>query len=88
MGFDQPRPLGERETGGGLALPIWISYMAARSAGYPRTVRSAPSGIVQLGGEYYYVEHQPGQGVASIGLEDGLPPEEQVKREAVRDQIF
>ena len=27
MGFDQPRPLGDRETGGGLALPIWMSYM-------------------------------------------------------------
>ncbi len=88
MGFDQPRPLGERETGGGLALPIWISYMSRALSGVPEEVRSAPSGIVQLGGEYYYVEHQPGQGVASIGLEDGLPPEEQVKREAVRDQIF
>ncbi|MCU0764781.1 MAG: PBP1A family penicillin-binding protein [Burkholderiaceae bacterium] len=28
MGFDQPRPLGDRETGGGLALPMWIAYMA------------------------------------------------------------
>ena len=24
VGFDQPRPLGDRETGGGLALPIWM----------------------------------------------------------------
>jgi len=32
------------------------------------------NGVVQLGGEYYYVEHQPGQGVASLGMEDGLPP--------------
>src|SRR5215470_14154442 len=27
VGFDQPRALGERETGGGLALPIWMGYM-------------------------------------------------------------
>jgi penicillin-binding protein 1A len=88
MGFDQPRPLGERETGGGLALPIWISYMARALGGVPEVVRAVPTGIVELGGEYYYVEHQPGQGVASIGLEDGLPPEEQSKRETVREQIF
>ena len=88
MGFDQPRPLGERETGGGLALPIWISYMAKVLKGVPEATREVPSGVVSLGGEYYYVEHQPGQGVASVGLEDVLPPEEQVKREYVREQIF
>jgi len=88
LGFDQPRPLGERETGGGLALPIWISYMAKALKGVPEATREVPSGIVNLGGEYYFVEHQPGQGVASVGLEDMLPPEEQVKRESVREQIF
>jgi penicillin-binding protein 1A len=88
MGFDQPRPLGERETGGGLALPIWISYMSRALSGVPEAPRSVPDGVIQLAGEYYYVEHQPGQGVASLGLEDGLPPEEQTKREAVREQIF
>ena len=88
MGFDQPRPLGERETGGGLALPIWISYMSRALNGVPDAPRTAPAGIVELGGEYYYVEHQPGQGVASVGIEDGLPPEEKAKRETVREQIF
>jgi penicillin-binding protein 1A len=88
MGFDQPRPLGERETGGGLALPIWISYMAKALKGVPEATREVPSGVVNLGGEFYFVEHQPGQGVASVGLEDMLPPEEQVKRESVREQIF
>src|SRR5690606_35113226 len=28
MGFDQPKSLGDRETGGGVALPIWLSYMS------------------------------------------------------------
>ena len=27
MGYDTPRNLGSRETGGGLSLPIWISFM-------------------------------------------------------------
>lgn len=88
MGFDQPRPLGERETGGGLALPIWISYMTRALSGVPETPRTMPTGVVQLDGEYYFVEHQPGQGIASLGLDENLPPEEQVKRDTVRDQIF
>jgi penicillin-binding protein 1A len=88
MGFDQPRPLGERETGGGLALPIWISYMSKALSGIPEASRAMPSGVVQLGNEVYFAEHQPGQGVASIGLEEMLPVEERVQREAVREQIF
>src|SRR5690606_5559003 len=27
MGFDKPRSLGSRETGGGASLPIWLDYM-------------------------------------------------------------
>ena len=27
VGFDNPQPMGERETGGRAALPIWINYM-------------------------------------------------------------
>ena len=27
MGFDQPRSLGRRAQGAGLALPVWIDYM-------------------------------------------------------------
>jgi penicillin-binding protein 1A len=88
MGFDQPRPLGERETGGGLALPIWIAYMSKALSGVPEAVRDVPSGIVQLGGEVYFVEHQPGQGIASIGIEEAFPAEEKARRDTVRDQIF
>jgi penicillin-binding protein 1A len=88
MGFDQPRPLGERETGGGLALPIWIGYMGAALKDRPELLPEPPAGIVSIGGEIYYTEFPPGAGVASLGLEDGLPPEEQKKAETVRDQIF
>jgi penicillin-binding protein 1A len=88
LGFDQPRPLGERETGGGLALPIWISYMAKALSGVPEAVREMPPGIVQLGGEVYFAEHQPGQGVASVGVDEALPVEEKAKQDTVRDQIF
>jgi penicillin-binding protein 1A len=88
MGFDQPRPLGERETGGGLALPIWMGYMANALKGRPEILTAPPDGIVSIGGEIFYSEFPPGAGVASLGLDDGLPPEEQKKAETVRDQIF
>jgi penicillin-binding protein 1A len=88
MGFDQPRPLGERETGGGLALPIWINYMAAALKNREEVAPAMPEGVVALNGELYYAEFPPGAAVASLGLEDGLAPEEQKKTDKVRDQIF
>jgi penicillin-binding protein 1A len=88
MGFDQPRALGDRETGGGLALPIWISYMAKALSGVPEVAREMPSGVVELGGEVYFEENQPGQGIASLGIDEALPAEEKTRRDTVRDQIF
>jgi penicillin-binding protein 1A len=87
VGFDQPRKLGDRETGGGLALPIWMSYMAKALRGIPDKVVDAPPGVVLVGGELYYSEVRPGQGVASIGLtEGGVGTGENA--EQIRDQVF
>ncbi len=88
MGFDQPRPLGDRETGGGLALPIWISYMAKVLPNRPPIPMAEPEGVVNVGGEIYFAEFQPGQGVASVGLEDALPGTEPGAAARVREQIF
>ena len=35
MGYDQPKKLGSRETGGVAALPIWIAYMQTALRGVP-----------------------------------------------------
>ena len=88
MGFDQPRPLGDRETGGGLALPIWIAYMARALPNRPPALLQEPEGIVSVGGEFYFAEFQPGHGVASVGLEDALPGAEPGTTAKVREQIF
>jgi penicillin-binding protein 1A len=71
IGYDTPRNLGDRETGGGLSLPIWINYMETAIKGVPVTDLSAtpPSGIVNVGGEWYYDDYAPGRGVASLGVE-------------------
>jgi len=88
MGFDQPRPLGDRETGGGLALPMWIAYMAKVLPNRPPIPMVQPEGVVVVGGEIYFAEFQPGQGVASVGLEDALPGTEPATAARVREQIF
>ena len=76
FGFDQPRPLGERETGGGLALPIWLDYMASALKGLPLVERDPPADVVTIDGEYYLQQFQPGEGVASLGLDEAQPPEQ------------
>ena len=75
VGFDQPRQLGVRETGGGLALPIWIDYMAGTLKGVPEATREMPAGVVEINNEFYLEEYQPGQGVASLGIDDAPPDE-------------
>jgi penicillin-binding protein 1A len=68
MGYDNPRSLGDRETGGGLSLPVWITFMETALKGVPVMEPSAPEGLVSLGGEWYYEEYARGAGVGSLGL--------------------
>jgi penicillin-binding protein 1A len=85
IGYDNPRKLGDRETGGGLALPVWIEYMKTVLKGVPTQEPQAPEGVVNVNGEWYYDEYARGSGVASLGLDDkGMPangssPEEERK---------
>ncbi|MEY4214003.1 MAG: hypothetical protein RL458_2229 [Pseudomonadota bacterium] len=77
VGHDQPRKLGERETGGGLALPIWISYMGQALSRSPDIARVQPPGVVKLDGEFYLTETRPGQGIRSLGVDErpaAVPP--------------
>jgi penicillin-binding protein 1A len=68
MGYDTPRSLGDRETGGGLSLPIWINFMETGLKGVPPMEPAAPEGVVNVGGEWYYEEYAPGAGIRSLGL--------------------
>jgi penicillin-binding protein 1A len=68
MGYDTPRSLGVRETGGGLSLPVWINFMETALKGVPVMEPSAPEGVVNVGGEWYYEEYARGGGVASVGV--------------------
>jgi penicillin-binding protein 1A len=77
IGYDTPRKLGDRETGGGLSLPVWIAYMEHALRDVPILELAPPEGVVQAGVDWMYAEHAQGGGVLSLGLDDQpavMPP--------------
>lgn len=48
MGYDQPRSLGDHETGGGAALPIWMGYMEKILKDVPEAVYTMPDNMVAV----------------------------------------
>ena len=93
IGFDNPRSLGDKETGGGAALPAWMDYMSSALQNVPEAAYSMPDNMVAArinsGGlrddngeivEYFYQENTPPEQQAS--------PAGQSQSEAVKDQLF
>ena len=73
IGYDTPRKLGDRETGGGLSLPVWIELMQHALKGVPVQPLQPPEGVIQTNGYWMFDEFAGGGGIASVGLEDKLP---------------
>ena len=48
IGFDQLKPLGNRETAAQAALPVWIDFMSVALAGKPNRQLARPEGLVTL----------------------------------------
>ncbi len=69
IGYDTPRKLGDRETGGGLSLPVWISYMQHALQNVPVAEPVPPAGLSHEGGDWAYAEFSKGSGVSSLGME-------------------
>jgi penicillin-binding protein 1A len=89
IGFDQPKNLGNKETGGGLALPIWIGYMQKVLKDVPIDERPVPAGIITANGEFYYAENPPGAGVGSLGVgENPASPDAEKTRDEVKNELF
>jgi penicillin-binding protein 1A len=69
IGFDQPKRLGNGETGGSVALPIWIGFMEKALKGVSEAYMEMPSGLTAITAtdpagrgparEYVYKEHLP-----------------------------
>jgi penicillin-binding protein 1A len=74
MGYDQPRPLGSGETGGGTALPIWIRYMQEALANTPEQPFYLPEGITTAEIDPSTGEPaEPGQGVNEFFFHEFAP---------------
>ena len=77
IGFDNPKSMGDNETGGRAALPIWMNYMDKALKGVPVASYSPPSGITTA-------RINPETGLRGNGatleeyfMEEQLPPEEE-----------
>ncbi|PIT81445.1 penicillin-binding protein 1A [Limnohabitans sp. 15K] len=88
IGYDTPRKLGDRETGGGLSLPVWISFMETALRSVPVSEPPVPEGLVNVGGDWMYEEYAKGGGISSLGSgnessgksTNAMPPAEERNR--------
>lgn len=88
LGYDKPRNLGRRATGGALALPIWIDFMAQALRHEPVQELQPPPGVVYSGGDWVYEEYADGSYVRRLGFDDpatvapsgDTPPDAQERR--------
>jgi penicillin-binding protein 1A len=95
MGYDQPRSLGDRETGGGAALPIWMSYMGDVLKNVPEMTYTMPENMVAVHineegfrdddaplTEFFYQENIPSK------KSTFAPNEENTPSDTIKDQLL
>jgi len=93
IGYDNPQSLGEKETGGGAALPIWMGYMEKMLKGVPEVEYTVPEHVISVRinddglrdpngnrNEYFYEENPP--------PEQGETTPEGKKPSELNDQLF
>ncbi|MDD5057045.1 MAG: penicillin-binding protein 1A [Sideroxydans sp.] len=78
VGYDTPQSLGEKETGGGAALPIWMSYMGAMLKNTPEIEYSVPERIVTARINDNGLR-DPNGNRQEYFFEENLPPEQSAK---------
>jgi penicillin-binding protein 1A len=92
IGFDQPRKLGNTETGSAAALPIWMGYASKALKGVAEMFQQRPEGIVSVNvdpdtglaagdakmTEYFYRENVPAAPKLEVP-EGGIRSPEEVK---------
>lgn len=90
MGYDQPRSLGKKAQGAGLALPVWIDYMKDAVKDDPEVVREAPKGVTEEeNGDYYITSRK--DAIKSLGVDESVQesdPLDDIINNSVRGQIF
>lgn len=95
IGFDNPHTLGSGETGGGAALPMWISYMDAILKNVPEAVYTMPDGVVSAHVNQSGLR-DPSSERTEIFYQENLPPEQGAQQQensakpsdSVREQLY
>ncbi|WP_297576735.1 penicillin-binding protein 1A [uncultured Deefgea sp.] len=93
IGFDQPKSLGARETGGGAALPIWVNFMGKALKDIPESPWVMPDGVTSRTSdtergpitEYFYQEFQSTN--PQLGLSGGSETEA-APIDEIKEQLF
>ena len=93
IGFDQPKSLGARETGGAAALPIWVNFMNKALSNMPESPWEMPDGVIAKATEtergpiteYFYQEFQSTN--PQLGLSGGVETES-APIEEIKEQLF
>ncbi|MBB4844004.1 penicillin-binding protein 1A [Paucibacter oligotrophus] len=68
VGYDNPRSLGDREFGGGLAMPAWIDLMAVALKNVPISEIAPPAeGLLHSDGDWSFEEFAGEAGVRYLG---------------------
>ncbi|SEB22206.1 penicillin-binding protein 1A [Paraburkholderia sartisoli] len=88
IGYDNPRSLGDKETGGGLALPVWVDYMGRALKGVPEYKMPMPEDVVSIGDELYFDDFTPGHGfVSTVGVSQATLDEASGASAAAPEQV-
>ncbi|MDE2117000.1 MAG: penicillin-binding protein 1A [Betaproteobacteria bacterium] len=93
IGFDNPRSLGDKETGGGAALPIWMDYMSKVLKDVPEVVYTMPNNMVAARINNDGLRAADGE-LIEYFYQENLPPEQPAatsgksQSETVKDQLF
>ncbi|UJP06340.1 MAG: penicillin-binding protein 1A [Nitrosomonas sp.] len=74
LGYDEPRSLGNNETGGRVALPMWMDYMAAVLKGVSMAEYKAPTGITSARINSATGFRESSGDIAEYFLNEQLPP--------------
>lgn len=95
LGFDNPHTLGSGETGGGAALPMWISYMGSALKDVPQATYTMPDGMAAARVNQNGLRDPAGERT-EIFYQENLPPEQGPTQQdnsakpadSVREQLF
>ena len=88
IGYDQPKNLGNKETGGGLALPI-LDQLYAKGAEEHPDRRARGAGRRDAGGRRVLLHRKPtGTGVPSLEGASHAPSPDEKSRDAVKNELF